>query len=192
VLVKFDYLSCKKKDKGTISQFLIKLTGYSRQQLSRVIAQYRKTGYIKHTPARGNGFHQKYTQKDIRLLAEIDELHETPCGHGIKKIIERSYQVYEENQYQNLTSLSISHLYNLRASTTYQRQRIGFEKPNPDKLPSAKEESPKPMDNQAISALIPFIKVIWTSKKAFIILMWSIRSLSSKRSCLLKKLANTF
>ena len=61
VLVKFDYLSCNKNDKGIISRFLIKLTGYSRQQLSRLIKQYRKTGYIKHTPARGNGFHQKYT-----------------------------------------------------------------------------------------------------------------------------------
>ena len=63
VLVKFDYLSRKKKDKGTIRQFLIKLTGYSRQQLSRLIAQYRQTGVIKHTPARGNGFHQKYHSK---------------------------------------------------------------------------------------------------------------------------------
>ena len=131
VLVKFDYLSCNKKDKGIIRRFLIKLTGYSRQQLSRLIRQYRKTGYIKHTPARDNGFHQKYTQKDIRLLAEIDELHETPCGHAVKKIIERSYQVYQENQYQNLSTLSVSHLYNLRTSTTYQRQRTNFEKTKP-------------------------------------------------------------
>ena len=143
VLVKFDYLSRKKKDKGTIRQFLIKLTGYSRQQLSRLIAQYRQTGVIKHTPARGNGFHQKYTQQDIRLLAEVDELHETPCGHAIKKIIERSYQVYEENQYQNLTTLSVSHLYNLRASTTYQRQRIGFEKTKPRQVAIGERKKPQ-------------------------------------------------
>ena len=59
VLVKFDYLSCNKKDKGIIRRFLIKLTGYSRQQLSRLIRQYRKTGYIKHTPARRQWFPSK-------------------------------------------------------------------------------------------------------------------------------------
>ncbi len=123
VLVKFDYLSRKKKDKGTIRQFLIKLTGYSRQQLSRLIAQYRQTGVIKHTPARGNGFHQKYTQQDIRLLAEVDELHETPCGHAIKKIIERSYQVYEENQHQNLTTLAASHGERTRGLVVPRRRR---------------------------------------------------------------------
>jgi hypothetical protein len=142
VLVKFDYLSCNKKDKGLISRFLIKLTGYSRQQLSRLIKQYRKTGYIKHTPARGNGFHQKYTQRDIRLLAKTDELHETPCGHAVKKINERCYQVYKEDQYQNLTTLSVSHLYNLRNSTTYQRQRTSFKKTKPRQIAIGERRKP--------------------------------------------------
>jgi hypothetical protein len=36
-LVKFNYHSCSRKDKGLISRFLIKMTGYSRQQITRLI-----------------------------------------------------------------------------------------------------------------------------------------------------------
>ena len=143
ILVKFDYLSCNKTDKGVISRFLIKLTGYSRQQLVRLVSQYRKTGYVRHCPARGNGFHQKYSQRDIRLLADIDELHGTPCGHAVKKLIERAYHVYAEEQYQNLVTHSVSHLYNLRASKTYQRQRTDFEKTNPRQIAIGEKRKPQ-------------------------------------------------
>ncbi len=142
-LVKFNYLSCNKKDKGIISRFLIKLTGYSRQQMTRLIAQYRKTGYVRYSPARGNGFNRKYSQRDIRLLADIDEWHEKPCGHAVKKLIERSYQVYGEKQYQKLATISVSHLYNLRASKTYQLQRRDFEKTKPRQIAIGDKRKPQ-------------------------------------------------
>ena len=144
VLIKFRYVSCSKKDKGVISRFLVKLTGYSRQQLVRLIRQYRKTGYVRHRPARGNGFNQRYSQRDIRLLAEIDELHDTPCGHAVKKLLERCFQVYGDNRYQTLANISVSHLYNLRATKTYHLQRRDFEKTKPRHIAIGEKRKPQP------------------------------------------------
>jgi len=42
MLVKFRYIITRSKsDKGIITRFLMKVTGYSRQQLTRLIGQYK-------------------------------------------------------------------------------------------------------------------------------------------------------
>ncbi len=46
-LVKFGYISPSKKDKGIVIRYLLKMTDYSRQQLTRLIKQYTKMG-IRH------------------------------------------------------------------------------------------------------------------------------------------------
>ncbi len=132
ILVNFRYITCSKKDKGVITRFLLKITDYSRQQLVRLITKYKKTGHIKYKPA-NNGFSKKYSHQDIRLLAKIDERHDTPCGHAVKKLCERAYDVFEEEEYKNLSKISVSHLYNLRSSKTYKHRRTYFTKPNQDK-----------------------------------------------------------
>lgn len=96
-LVKFDYMRLPKKDKGVVIRYLIKMTGYSRQQLTRLIKQYTKTGKINWTPCRSNGFAKKYSNQDIALLAKTDELHDTPCGHAVKKICERAFNVFSDD-----------------------------------------------------------------------------------------------
>ena len=130
-LVRFDYLSLNKPDKGIVIRYLLKVTGYSRQQLTRLIAQYRKTGRLSRQQRTTAGFKRRYTDRDIRLLAEMDEPHDTPCGHAIKKLCERAYQVFGQSDYETLAGISVSHLYNLRQSNAYQRQRRTFEKTRP-------------------------------------------------------------
>ena len=46
-LSKFHYVILSKKDKGLIRRYLMKITGYSRAQLTRQIAQYRKEGQVR-------------------------------------------------------------------------------------------------------------------------------------------------
>ncbi|WP_419623687.1 hypothetical protein [Thiolapillus sp.] len=130
-LVRFDYLSLNKPDKGIVIRYLLKVSGYSRQQLTRLIAQYRKTGRLSRQQRTTAGFKRRYTDRDIRLLAEMDERHDTPCGHAIKKLCERAYQVFGQSDYETLAGISVSHLYNLRQSNAYQRQRRTFEKTRP-------------------------------------------------------------
>jgi len=144
ILIRFRYMTCSRSDKGIITRFLMKVTGYSRQQLTRLISQYKKTGRIKWEPCRNQGFSRKYTEKDIRLLAKTDEQHDTPCGHAIKKICERAYYLFGELEYKNLATISVSHLYNLRVSKGYQRQRRNFEKTKPRKVAIGERRKPQP------------------------------------------------
>jgi len=67
-LVRFDYLKLRKVSKGIVIRYLIKVSGYSRQQVARLIEQYRKTGYIKYYHTNVPSFQRKYTPADIRLI----------------------------------------------------------------------------------------------------------------------------
>jgi hypothetical protein len=44
ILVIFMYQTCSKKDKGSIRCFLMKMTGYSRQQVTQLIGQHKRKG----------------------------------------------------------------------------------------------------------------------------------------------------
>jgi hypothetical protein len=144
-LAKFQYLALSRPTKGVVIRYLMKISGYSRQQLTRLIAQYRQTGRLRCRQRTVSGFKLKYTKQDIRLLAAMDERHDTPCGHAIKKLCERACQVYGETDYATLASISVSHLYNLRKSIPYTRQRRHFEKTRA--RPSKIGERRKPQPN---------------------------------------------
>ena len=118
-LVKFRYLQLSKTDKGLITRYIRKMTGYSPAQVKRLIRQYRKTGRLVHKQRTAKGFHLKYTREDTLLLAALDERHNTLSGPATKKLCERAYQVFGETEYQRLAGISIAHLYNLRKSKTY-------------------------------------------------------------------------
>ena len=83
-LVKFRYPSLNKRSKGVVMRFLVKITGYSRQQVTRLIKQYRDTGKIERQQRAYQGFERLYTAEDIRLLASLDERHNTLSGPATK------------------------------------------------------------------------------------------------------------
>lgn len=43
-LVKFHYLTLSKEDKGVLIRYFMKVSGYSPQQITRLVKQYRDTG----------------------------------------------------------------------------------------------------------------------------------------------------
>lgn len=143
-LVKHGYLLLGKADKGIITRYLMKVTGYSRAQIKRLIQQYAKTGVVTVKPARGNGFKRAYTDADVRLLAKMDELHGQPSGAVLKKLCERAYQRFGQANYQRLAVISVSHLYNLRGSKTYQRQRCTLTKTRPKVAVIGQRGKPQP------------------------------------------------
>jgi len=145
-LAKFSYLSLPRADKGVVIRYLnlIKVSGYSRQQLTRLINKYRRTGKLQRCQRTVSGFQKKYTEKDIRLLAAMDERHDTPCGAALKKLCERAQEVHGEAEYSRLASISVSHLYNLRKSTTYTRQRRHYEKTKPKRSSPGERRKPCP------------------------------------------------
>jgi len=142
-LVKIDYLNLSKRDKGIVIQYLLKMTEYSRQQLTRLIKKYTDTGKINWAPSRCNGFAKKYTRHDIQLLAKTDERHDTPCGPAVKKLCERAHRMFNDQAYENLSEISVSHLYNLRDSDQYKRQRRTFTKTQSRQVPIGERRKPQ-------------------------------------------------
>jgi transposase InsO family protein len=143
-LVKFRYLTLGRQGKGVVTRYLMKVSGYSRQQMTRLIAHYRQTGRIQRHQRTVDGFKRKYTEKDIRLLAEMDERHDTPCGQAVKKLCERAYAIYDQTDYASLAMISVSHLYNLRKSKAYIRQRRHFEKTRSKPSKIGERRKPQP------------------------------------------------
>ena len=144
ILVKFEYLTRSKSHKGLILRYLQKMSGYSRQQLTRLIQQYRQAGRITRRQRTVKGFVRRYTTEDIRLLAAMDERHGTPSGPAIKKLCERACQLFGQTVYTRLAGISIGHLYNLRKSTEYRRQRHAVEKTRPTRSRIGERRKPQP------------------------------------------------
>lgn len=124
----FDYPHLGKADKGALKAYLGKATGLSRAQLTRLIAQCRKTGEVRDrrgTP--GKPYRRHYTAEDVALLAETDRLHETLSGPAIRHICRRQLQEFGDERYRRLASISVGHLYRLRRTEAYQRRNRRFQ-----------------------------------------------------------------
>ncbi len=144
ILIKFEYLTLAKPHKGIVIRYLLKMSGYSRQQLTRLIHHYRQTGRVTRRQRTVQGFARRYTMEDSCLLAAMDERHDTPSGPAIKKLCERAYQIFGEAVYERLAFISIGHVYNLRKSTPYLRQRRQVEKPRPTRSSIGERRKPHP------------------------------------------------
>ncbi len=88
--------------KGLLRRYLIKMTGLSRAQMTRLIAQYGKAGEVKAGTYRRHRFAIRYTRSDIALLASVDEAHETLSGPATRQILKREYVEYERVEYERL------------------------------------------------------------------------------------------
>ena len=127
-LKKTGYFFLKKKEKSTIREYLQRVSGYSRAQLTRLIHQYQEKKWIGKKNKSQTTFPKRYTHEDILLLVKTDEMHQQLSGAATKKLFERGYQIYKDNAYCRLSTISVSHLYNLRKSEFYERQRRHFTK----------------------------------------------------------------
>ncbi|MDD1626913.1 MAG: hypothetical protein LUQ26_05475 [Methylococcaceae bacterium] len=61
--VKNSYPSLNKRSKGVVVRFLIKITGYSRQQITRLVKQYHDTDKIERQQRTYQGFERLYAAK---------------------------------------------------------------------------------------------------------------------------------
>ena len=75
VLARFGYARLGRTDKGLIRRYLMHTTGYSRAQIARLLRQFRDTRrLVQRYAAPRAGFTRRYTEGDVRLLAEVDSL----------------------------------------------------------------------------------------------------------------------
>ena len=143
-LVKFRYLQLGKKKKGIVQQYLGKVTGYSHAQITRLIAQHRETGYIREKTYKRHKFARKYLFADIKLLAKTDEVHDYPNGAALKKVLSRMTTIYEKQEYENISQISVGHIYNLRKSVSYRRVTKRYTKTKPSVVNIGQRKKPEP------------------------------------------------
>ena len=144
-LRQFHYEALKRADKGLLQVFMRKVTGYSRAQLTRLIGQWRDRQRIvdrRGPPAQP--FTRRYTAADVSLLAALDRRHNQLSGPATKKLAERALKVFGETAYTRLATISVAHLYNLRASAGYQRQRGHHEPTRSRNLAIGERRRPQP------------------------------------------------
>jgi len=144
VLIRFSYHRIKRAEKGVIRRYIQKVTGYSRSQVSRLIAEYKRTGRLRRTRYRRHCFPRKYTPSEVGLLARTDELHEWLSGPATKKVMEREYEVYGHAEFGNISRISVAHLYNLRRSNIYRGMSRRFTKTKPVVSKIGERAKPEP------------------------------------------------
>ena len=144
VLCRQQYMQQGKAGRGLLRRYIEKMTGLSRAQVTRLIAQYTASGRVRTTVYRRHRFPQRYTRADIELLAQVDEAHETLSGPATRRILEREYRVYGKREYARLASISVAHLYNLRHSRRYRERVLSHSKTTPTAVQIGERRRPDP------------------------------------------------
>lgn len=136
ILNKFRYFSCRKKEKTIIKNYLARMTGLSKTQVKKLIAKKRKTGRINRHPCEiaRHKFKTKYTVKDIALLTKTDNLHSRLSGPATKDIFKREFKIFKKQEYENISKISPSHIYNLRKTRQYVSHSLTIQKTNSTKV----------------------------------------------------------
>ena len=176
VLKRFGYPPLSRPDKGVVLRYLVRMTGLSRQQVTRLVQRYRQHGrVVKRYRPPTHGFPRRFDATDTALLAEMDALHRTLSGPATKKLMERAFLVFGEARFARLAEISVSHLYNLRGGRRIGTHGgIGRRRARPGSpLDNAAPHSRR--ERQASSALTVCIKAIRTGRKGCITSMrWTV------------------
>jgi hypothetical protein len=145
VITRFGYFSRRKGQRGVLLAYLRRLTGYSRQHLSRLLAQYRDTHSLKPLArASRTSFTCHYGPADVALLAETDRLHDTLSGPATKVLLRRALTLFGDARFARLAQISASHLYNLRASEPYRKLRLVWHGTRPSPVAIGVRKAPAP------------------------------------------------
>jgi transposase InsO family protein len=143
-LIQHEYHRRSRADKGLIRAFLCKVSGRSQAQMTRLIRQFIESGEIVSRPVVRRRFPRKYTGKDVDLLAQVDQAHQRLSGPATRRILQREFQQFGKGEFQRLALISVSHLYNLRASSAYRRQAMQFDITKPVQIPLGERRRPEP------------------------------------------------
>ena len=99
---------------------------------------------VKHYGAPKMGFTRKFTPTDVVLLAETDALHSTLSGPATKCLMQRAVALFGDARYERLATISVGHLYNLRAAAGYQAYRLHWTKTHGHSVPIGERRAPAP------------------------------------------------
>ena len=143
-LNRFRYFSLRKKDKSSVKKYLRQMTGFSDSQLTRLIAKKKKYGKILPSSKKRHTFPTTYDTNDVARLLETDNNHERLSGPATKKILVREYELFEKKEYERLSKISVSHIYNLRGKRQYVSGSLTYTKTQATQAVIGERRKPQP------------------------------------------------
>lgn len=114
-----------KKEKNSIRRYIKRYTTYSKSQITRLVKEKKKTGTLKYGKGKKrHQFKKIYTEKDIELLAEADNVYRRMSGTAMRSVFRDEYVLYGKKDYERLSGISHGHLYRLRGTSRYEEHAI--------------------------------------------------------------------
>ena len=144
IIMSHHYLKCSKKHKIILRQYMMKMTGLSKAQITRLIGEYKKRGTLKPKKYERNSFEKIYTKKDIELLAAVDNAHKRLSGPATKKILKDEFDLFGNSEFERLKNISVSYIYQLRDTPRYRERSLIYSKTKPTTVPIGERRKPEP------------------------------------------------
>lgn len=124
---RLDYKHLSRKQKRVVIAYLKKITGYKKAQLYRLVkrairGKLTKKIYKRISPVR------IYSSSDIKLLENTDEVHLRLAEIATQEVLRREFEIFNHQQFQNISGISHSHITNLRNSPIYKSSWINHTK----------------------------------------------------------------
>ena len=139
-----NYAGLGRSDKGLVRQYVGKMTGLSRAQVTRLIGSYRQKGAVKAQPYQRHRFAARYTAADIELLAYVDRMHSGLSGPATKRILEREYSAYGQAVFERLAAISVAQIYRFRKTATYRQRNSTYHPTRPTPISIGVRRRPDP------------------------------------------------
>jgi len=141
---RYDYGNRSKKERGVIRHYLIRMTGYSSGQMGKLLAILKAKGKLKRKTYQRASFTRYYTPDDILLLAKVDRAHKFLSGPATSVILRREYEVFGKDEYERLSHISGSHIYNLRDTPRWREATLRYRHTEGAKVTLGERRKPVP------------------------------------------------
>ena len=140
------YYKCARKTKGVLRDYMMKMTGISATQLTRLISEYKTRGTLepKDEPIKRNTFKKTYTGEDIELIAKVDNANERLSAPATIQIFKDDFNISKKEEFVRLKNISPAHFYRLRESSKYREKARTFSKTKPTGVNIGERKKPQP------------------------------------------------
>jgi hypothetical protein len=143
-LRRYVYVTRPRPEKGLLRRYLLKISGFSPAQLTRLIAQFRRTGHVRIAPYRRHRFPIRFSRQDRLLLADVDEAHDRLSAPATIAILRREVRLFGHHEFARLSQISPAHLYRLRHDVTYRSATTFIAKTHPATSRYGERRCPEP------------------------------------------------
>lgn len=141
-LIRFKYLTLKKKEKSMVMKYIKSTTWISDKQLDRHIKAYKQWKRLCREYNR-SWFESIYTLKDKELLADLDNSTSRLAWWITIALMQEEFN-RGNLDFERLANISISQLYRLRQTKTYREKALSIWKTKSVNIPIGTRKKPSP------------------------------------------------